>query len=171
MPNRICLDETQSTPSPPQAIDCLVPDMQFMSKYALPVSQTKGMLKNMLTKDLTATVFWLRSVPWLDLVGLVGVGLVGVGFYILARVVSVGLWELACRSGLVGVGLWQWARGHRYVECGSWEWVCGQYFVGVDSWALICGIRLVGVVRPGLGGKPDNSTRGMLHSPSSRLQL
>ncbi|KAJ5938385.1 hypothetical protein N7466_001519 [Penicillium verhagenii] len=71
----ICLDETQSTPSPPQAIDCLVPDMQFMSKYALPVSQTKGMLKNMRTKDLTATVVWLRSVPWLDLVGLVGVGL------------------------------------------------------------------------------------------------
>ena len=103
-----------------------------MSKYALPISQTKGMLKNMLTKDLTATVFWLRSVPWLDLVGLVGVGLVGVGlvgvglvgvgFYILARVVSVGLWEWACGSGLVGVGTWELARGHRYVECGSWEW-------------------------------------------------
>jgi len=94
--------ETQSTPTPPQVFDCLVPDMQFMSKYALPVSQTKGMLKNMLTKDLTATVVWLNSAPWLDLVGLVGVGLVGVGFYILARVVSVGLWEWACGSGLVG---------------------------------------------------------------------
>ncbi|KAJ5903881.1 hypothetical protein N7504_006264 [Penicillium tannophilum] len=45
----------------------------------------------MLTKDLTTMVFWLRSVPWLDLVGLVGVGLVGVGL--------VGV-------GLVGVGLW-----------------------------------------------------------------
>ena len=78
MPNRICLDETQSTPSPPQAIDCLVPDMQFMSKYALPVSQTKGMLKNMRTKDLTAPVVWLRRMLCLDLVGL-RVGFVGVG--------------------------------------------------------------------------------------------
>jgi hypothetical protein len=95
MPNRICLDETQSTPSPPQAIDCLVPDMQFMSKYALPVSQTKGMLKNMRTKDLTATVVWLRSVPWLDLVGF-----------------ESAQWELACGSGLVSITLWQWARGH-----------------------------------------------------------
>jgi hypothetical protein len=101
--------------------------MQFISKYALPVSQTKGMLKNMLTKDLTATVVWNKSVPWLDLVGLVGVDLVGVGFYMLARVIRVGSWELAYGSGLVGIG----------------------------SWALICENRLLGVVRgsrPGVEG-------------------
>jgi hypothetical protein len=33
----------------------------------------------MLTKDLTATAVWLKSVPWLDLVSLMGVGLVRVG--------------------------------------------------------------------------------------------
>jgi hypothetical protein len=51
------------------------------------------MLSNMLTKGLAATVVWLESVPWLDLVGL-GVGLV-----------SVGSWEWTCGSGLVSVGL------------------------------------------------------------------
>jgi len=54
------------------------------------------MLSNMLTKDLTATVVWLRSVPWLDLVGL-----------------ESALWELACGSWLVGVGWWELA-------CVSW---------------------------------------------------
>jgi hypothetical protein len=38
------------------------------------------MLSNMLTKGLTATIVWLKSLPWLDLIGLVGVGRVGVGF-------------------------------------------------------------------------------------------
>ena len=58
----------------------------------------------MLTKGLIATVAWLKSVPWLDLVGLrvglVGFGLVGFGL------VGVGFWVLACGSRLVSVGLW-----------------------------------------------------------------
>ena len=68
----------------PQAFNCHIPDMQFISKYMLPFPKREGMLSNMLTKGLTATVIWLESVPWLDLVGLrvgfVGVGVVGVGF-------------------------------------------------------------------------------------------
>ena len=46
--------------------------------------------------------------------------------------------------------------------------------MAVGSWALICGNRLVGVVRgsrPRVKGKSDTSARGMLHSPSSQLQL
>jgi hypothetical protein len=101
----------------PQAFDCHIPDTRFLSKYMLPVSQTKRHAEEHAHEGLemhTATVVWLKSVPWLDLVGLVGVGLVGVGL--------VGV-------GLVGVGLWEWA--------------CGHYFVGVGSWALICGNGLV----------------------------
>jgi hypothetical protein len=69
------------------------------------------MLSNMLTKGLTATVVWFKSVPWLDLVGLVGVGLVEVG--------------------LVGVGLWCWSCGHWFVGVGSRALICGNGLVGV----------------------------------------
>jgi hypothetical protein len=59
------------------------------------------MLSNMLMKGLTAQVVWLKSVPWLNLVG------------------------------LVGVGLWKWSCGHLFVGVGSWALTCGNRLVGV----------------------------------------
>jgi len=91
--------ETQSTPSPPQALDCLVPICN-----ALPVSQTKGHAEQHAHEGLTATVVWLRSVQWLDSVGLVGVGFVAVGL-VGVGLVGIDTRKSACGSGLEGVGL------------------------------------------------------------------
>ena len=81
-------------------------------QYALPVSQTKGHAEQHAHEGLTATVVWLRSVQWLDSVGLVGVGLVGVGF-VGVGLVGIDTRKSACGSGLVGVGLWA-------LTCGRW---------------------------------------------------
>ena len=103
-------------------------DMQRVAgfQYALPVSQTKGHAEQHAHEGLTATVVWLRSVQWLDSVGLVGVGLVGVGL-VGVGLVGVGLVGIdtrksACGSGLEGVGLW--------------ALTCGRWLVGVGSWEL-----------------------------------
>ena len=91
-------------------------------QYALPVSQAKGHAEQQAHEGLTATVVWLRSVQWLDSVGLVGVGFVGVGL------VGVGLVGV----GLVGVGL---------VGVG----LVGVGLVGIDTRKSACGSGLEGV--------------------------
>ena len=108
------------------ATRCRFPVRVAGFQYALPVSQTKGHAEQHAHEGLTATVVWLRSVQWLDSVGLVGVGLVGVGF------VGVGLVGV----GLVGVGL---------VGIDTRKSACGSGLVGVGLWALACGRWLVRV--------------------------
>lgn len=94
-----------------QAFEFHLPDIQFVSTYILsPVSCSRRRVGQYAHKNLkvhTATVVWLKSVPWLVLV-LWGSVLWELVLWELVREscpVGVDSCELVRGSGLVGVGL------------------------------------------------------------------
>jgi hypothetical protein len=107
--------ETPSTSTVPEAFDCHIPVMRFLSKYTLPVSQTRGHAEQHAHEGLD------RHGRLVQISAMAGLGRSCGSRSCGSRpcgcwLVVLVLWALVCGSGLEGIDMWEWAR-----RSGSWK--------------------------------------------------